>query len=239
MRPTPARTATPATAALVVVARPRGRPPVISDERLLAVAREVFLEQGFRATTSEVAMRAGIAEGTIFHRFKSKDELFRGAMQFDPDRGVAFVESLPGRAGSGEVRTTLVEFAKQFLELCRVAVPVMMMSWSNPESALRTDEKGERYRRIVGAIRTFFEKEAGLGRLRAKDPELLARMLLASLHHYCMSELLAGDVGRLSGARFVEAVVDVILDACQAAPPGAQGRTRDTTPGSDMKFAGK
>lgn len=222
IRTTPARTATPATAALVVGARPRGRPPVISNERLLAVAREVFLEQGFRAATSEVALRAGIAEGTIFHRFKSKDELFRAAMQFDPDRGVAFVESLPDRAGSGDVRTTLVEFAKQFLELCRVAVPVMMMSWSNPECELRTDEKGERYRRVVGAIRSFFEKEAALGRLRAKEPELLARMLLASLHHYCMSELLAGDVGRLSGARFVESVVDVILEACNAAPTGTR-----------------
>ena len=66
-------------------ARTRGRPPVISTERLLDVAREVFLELGIRATTSEVATRAGIAEGTIFHRFKSKEELFRAAMNFDPD----------------------------------------------------------------------------------------------------------------------------------------------------------
>jgi AcrR family transcriptional regulator len=222
VRTTAERAAAPAAAGLAVGARPRGRPPVISNERLLAVAREVFLEQGFRATASEVALRAGIAEGTIFHRFKSKDELFRAAMQFDPDRGIAFVESLPDGAGSGDVRTTLVEFAKQFLELCRVAVPVMMMSWSNPECELRTDEKGEHYRRVVGAIRTFFEKEAELGRLRAKDPELLARMLLASLHHYCMSELLEGDVGRLSGACFVESVVDVILEACKAAPTGTR-----------------
>jgi AcrR family transcriptional regulator len=205
--------------------RPRGRPPVISNERLLEVAREVFLEHGFRATTSEVATRAGIAEGTIFHRFKSKDELFRAAMQFDPDRGLAFVESLPSRAGSGDVRATLVDFAAQFLELCRVAVPVMMMSWSNPESELRTDEKGARYRRVVGAIRTYFEAEAALGRLRVKDPEVLARMLLACLHHYCMSELLARDVGGLTSTRFVEAVVDVIMDASRApgdaAEPGA------------------
>ena len=43
---------------------------MISKERLLVVAREVFLELGIRATTLEVAMRAGVAEGTIFHRFK-------------------------------------------------------------------------------------------------------------------------------------------------------------------------
>src|SRR6188768_584747 len=76
-------------------ARPRGRPPVISNERLLEVAREVFLEFGIRATTLEVATRAGVAEGTIFHRFKSKDELFRAAMNFDPDAALALVNDLP------------------------------------------------------------------------------------------------------------------------------------------------
>src|SRR5687767_6927832 len=87
--------------------RPRGRPPVISNERLLEVAREVFLELGIRATTLEVASRAGIAEGTIFLRFKSKEELFRAAMQFDPNQALAFVERLPSLAGQGELRGTL------------------------------------------------------------------------------------------------------------------------------------
>src|SRR6186713_3255009 len=61
----------------------RGRPPVIDSARLLAVAREVFLERGIRATTLEVAERAGVSEGSIFHRFKSKEGLFAAAMNFD------------------------------------------------------------------------------------------------------------------------------------------------------------
>src|SRR5215510_866081 len=90
-------------------ARPRGRPPVISRERLLEIAREVFLEHGIRATTAEVATRAGVAEGTIFLRFKSKVDLFRAAMQFDPDQAIAFVESLAARAGAPDLRATLLE----------------------------------------------------------------------------------------------------------------------------------
>jgi AcrR family transcriptional regulator len=198
-------------------ARPRGRPPVISNERLLEVAREVFLEFGIRATTLEVATRAGVAEGTIFHRFKSKDELFRAAMQFDPDQALAFVESLPGYAGKGELRANLVRFAEEFLELGRVAVPVMMMSWSNPESQLCgpfTDERSQRFRRVVHAISAFFEAEMDAGRLRRnKKPEVLARMLLGSLHHYCVSELVARDVGGLSLPNFAREVVDVLLAA--------------------------
>jgi AcrR family transcriptional regulator len=213
----------PSPAAADAEARPRGRPPVISTERLLEVAREVFLEHGIRATTLEVATRAGVAEGTIFHRFKSKEELFRAAMQFDPERGLAFVESLPERAGKGDLRTNLIEFAEEFMRLVRVALPVMMMSWSNPESELcgpRSAEKGERNRRVVRAISAFFEAEMAAGRLPRKNPEVLARMLLGSVHHYCMSELFAWDLGGLSLSAFASEVVDVLLAASGAAPRG-------------------
>ena len=199
--------------------RPRGRPPVISRERLLDVAREVFLELGIRATTAEVAHRAGIAEGTIFHRFKSKEELFRAAMQVDPDQAMAFVESLPGKAGTGDLRATLVAFAEEFMRLARIAVPVMMMSWSNPESDLckgDTGERGERHRRVVRAISAFFEAEMRAGRLTRRNPEVLARMLLGSVHHFCMSELFARDVGGLSLSSFAAEVVDVLLAAGDA-----------------------
>jgi AcrR family transcriptional regulator len=212
----PARGGSSPAVAPPTEARPRGRPPVISNERLLEVAREVFLELGIRATTLEVATRAGVAEGTIFHRFKSKEELFRAAMQFDPDQALAFVEGLPGYAGKGELRATLVRFAEEFLELGRVAVPVMMMSWSNPESQLCgpfTDERSQRFRRVVRAISAFFEAEMDAGRLRRRNPEVLARMLLGSLHHYCVSELVARDVGGLSLPSFAREVVDVLLAA--------------------------
>jgi AcrR family transcriptional regulator len=183
---------------------------------LLEVAREVFLELGIRATTLEVAKRAGVAEGTIFHRFKSKDELFRAAMQFDPDQAIAFVEQLPTFAGKGDLRQTLVRFAEEFLHLGRVAVPVMMMSWSNPESQLCgpfADERRQRFRRVVRAMSTFFEVEMDAGRLRRRNPEVLARMLLGSLHHYCVSELVAQDVGGISLTDFAREIVDVLLAA--------------------------
>jgi AcrR family transcriptional regulator len=196
--------------------RPRGRPPVISNERLLEVAREVFLEFGIRATTLEVATRAGVAEGTIFHRFKSKEELFRAAMQFDPDEALAFVERLPGLAGTGELRAVLARFAEQFLELGRIAVPVMMLSWSNPESQLcseRTSERSERFRRVIRAITAFFEAEMAVGRLPQRNAEVLARLLLGSLHHFCVSEHVAPGVVGMSAADFAREIVDVLLPA--------------------------
>lgn len=221
------RGTSPSQTAADAEVRPRGRPPVISTERLLEAAREVFLEHGIRATTLEVATRAGVAEGTIFHRFKSKEELFRAAMQFDPERSLAFVESLPARAGQGDLRTNLVEFAEEFMRIVRLALPVLMMSWSNPESELcgpRSTEKAERNRRVVRAITAFFAAEIAAGRMPEKNPEVLARMLLGTLHHYCMSELFAWDVGRLSPAAFAREVVDVLLADCGTPGGGVEKR---------------
>jgi AcrR family transcriptional regulator len=196
---------------------------VISTERLLEVAREVFLELGIRATTSEVATRARIAEGTIFHRFKSKEELFRAAMNFDPDAALVLVEQLPARAGTGDLRRTLVEFAEHFMDVGRVAMPVMMMSWSNPESlcAERTSERSSRYQRVLGALSSFFATEMQLGRLRRAEPEVMSRVLIGSLHHFCMTELFVGEPrSKLTHHEFAEQVVDVLL----ASGPVAAGQ---------------
>ncbi|HKO91591.1 MAG TPA: TetR/AcrR family transcriptional regulator [Polyangiaceae bacterium] len=213
------------------VSRPRGRPPVISQERLLEIAREVFLELGFRATTAEVASRAGVAEGTIFLRFKSKSELFRAAMQFDPDQALEFVEALPARAGAPDLRAVLIDFAEQFIRVGRVALPVMMMTWSNPEQAScleRGSERGLRYRRVIAALTRFFALEFESGRLVAGDPEVLARMFMGSFHHFVMGEVFAGvPVGTLSAAEFAEEVVDVLLrSAAVVAPARAPSRRR-------------
>jgi hypothetical protein len=137
-------------------------------------------------------------------------------MQFDPAEALAFVERLPSLAGTSELRAILVRFAEQFLELGRIAVPVMMMSWSNPESQLcseRVGERSERFRRVVRAITAFFEAEMGAGRLGRRNPEVLARMLLGTLHHFCVSEHVAPGVVAMSAADYAREVVDVLLGA--------------------------
>lgn len=179
------------------------------------------MELGIRATTSEVATRAGIAEGTIFHRFKSKQELFRAAMNFDPDAALALVNDLPLQPAAhvGErdasLRQALLRFAEGFMAFGRIAIPVMMMSWSNPESQMcaeRTDERTSRYRKVLGGLSAFFEREMAAGNLRRADPEVMARMLVGSLHHFCMSELFMDEPKSQLGRRaFAERVVDVLL----------------------------
>jgi len=64
----------------------RRRDPKGTRERLVRAALELFTSQGFHAsTTPQIAARAGIAEGTIYRHFQSKEhllnELYRAAVR--------------------------------------------------------------------------------------------------------------------------------------------------------------
>lgn len=199
----------------------RGRPPVISSERLLEVAREVFLERGVRATTSEVAERAGVSEGTVFHRFRSKDRLFREAMSFNPDEvPERFAAALDG-LDNVELRDAMIRIATTVLDIGRVAVPLMMMSWSNPECCAELDEvkKREGYRTMTRRFASYFEARMAEGKLRRMDAEIFTRAFMGTLHHYCMTELMHQHTEEyaLPEGMFVRGLVDLLLMG--AAPP--------------------
>ncbi len=55
---------------------PVPRPRKIDDATILTAARPLFLEKGPGATTKEVAAHAGVSEGLLFQRYKTKADLF-------------------------------------------------------------------------------------------------------------------------------------------------------------------
>ena len=100
--------------------------------RLLAAARRLFAKRGFAATTTaEIAAQAGVATGTLFLYFESKEDLlvaiFREAM--DEAAALAFA-SLPRRAGLLDelvhVYGELVAFHERDSELARAFVKELL-----------------------------------------------------------------------------------------------------------------
>lgn len=69
---------------VVGVSRHGLRAEHVADTRraLLATAREVFAEHGFRATrTEEIVRRAGLTRGALYHHFRDKEDLFRAVFE--------------------------------------------------------------------------------------------------------------------------------------------------------------
>jgi AcrR family transcriptional regulator len=51
-------------------------PPTDTRERILAVASELFLDQGVEsASVAEICKRSGVSNGSFFHHFPNKEEL--------------------------------------------------------------------------------------------------------------------------------------------------------------------
>lgn len=70
-----------------MVTRERAR-PLPADERretILAAARALVLEHGRAATTRLIAEAAGVAEGTVFRSFATKDDLFDAVIEQELD----------------------------------------------------------------------------------------------------------------------------------------------------------
>ena len=97
----------------------RGRPPAeqaaTRAARLLDVATEVFLEQGFKgASMSEIARRAGASKQTLYARYPSKAALFAALVERKASR---LFESI-GPLGEGRpLRETLVHLGAEMLNL--------------------------------------------------------------------------------------------------------------------------
>lgn len=191
------------------------RKPTIKNETILQAAREVFLEHGASASTSMIAQQAGVSEGTIFKRFETKENLFREAMFFQP-ANIPWLDQLDALSGKGDLAQNLVQIGLLAIEFFRRAVPLMMMTWSNPKfSSTEFFQKAQNAAPIVALnrVKAFFEREQELQRLNPSNPEILARLFLASIGQYAFLEALqhASNTHSLPAEAYIQGVVNILL----------------------------
>ncbi len=206
-----------------------GRPATITDEALLAVAAEVFQEHGMRATTAEVAQRAGVSEGVVFKRFRSKNELFQRAMQAALEAQAACMPKLEALVGQGEVRESLARLCWSMIERYRVVVPLVLTAVHHaPEGCRPPDMDSEEpmpirwHRRLRG----FLQAEMDLGRIRAANADVLSRILAGTCWNYVHFDVSMPGKMPLDAEIFVQGLVDLVLRgvAAPASPPSPAPR---------------
>jgi len=127
--------------------RPPGRPKVLTDrerrKRILDVAGELFMEEGFEATDMKrIAERAGMSKRTLYLVFQNKEELF-ATLVCDPDAATHDPSSdaveASGEAGLIEV---LVRLAVWVLTPRQIGLTRLIISESR-----KTPELAARFRR--------------------------------------------------------------------------------------------
>jgi AcrR family transcriptional regulator len=107
------------------------RPPKITNEEIITVARQVFLEKGAGASTLVIAERAGISEAAIFKRFGTKQALFLASMGISDNH--PWVSVLSKGTPTPAIRQDLIAICTQILEVYQEVMPrvFMMMTQGN------------------------------------------------------------------------------------------------------------
>jgi len=194
------------------------RPVSIQDDVILRAAREIFLEKGWDATTSEIAAKAGVSHGIIFKRFKTKQALFQSAMQEQSDWGQTIPGLLNSSLGRKDVEKTLVELGSLFVEKFLMLIPALMMAWSNkqetenPAESAATVANKERATKALQAVKTiaaYLEAEYRLGRIRETDFEVVAQAFVGALWHHAFLQVMLtdGKPGSAKERRYVRRLV--------------------------------
>jgi TetR/AcrR family transcriptional regulator, fatty acid metabolism regulator protein len=174
-------------------------------DRILNAAVRVFAKKGFYATrVSEVAKAAGVADGTIYLYFKSKDDLLVSLFEHRVERLLAYLErELPRATGASEKLRRVIELQLGLLEgerdLAEVVTVILRQS-----TKLMKEYAAPKFSAYLDTIARVVSDGQAAGELR-KDvsPHLAARAIFGALDGITMTWALGkadrGGLLRASG----------------------------------------
>jgi AcrR family transcriptional regulator len=185
---------------------------------ILDVARDVFLDRGYAATSmSEIACMLGGSKGTLWAHFPSKETLFAAVVE---DAVSAFHATMEDVFSAGLTqRQTLESFASKFV--AKLTSPAALRlhrvitgeAERFPELGMIFYDRGPQ--QVLDRLGLYLTAEMQAGRMREADTLSAARQLVGMLHLpqqllLWNAPLSLDDEGT---ARHIHAVVDTFLRA--------------------------
>jgi AcrR family transcriptional regulator len=177
---------------------PRRQPAEVRKEQILDAAERVLLERGYTATTvADVADAAGLAKGTVYLQFASKNDLIAALRARYLAR---FVGAMQSRQKSARRRLLamvrgLYDFSLTHHQLHHVLFHEAGFSEEDAFAAAR--------RLTIEIIRTGVEQ----GEFAVHDPDTAAAFVLHGTHG-ALIEALHGSINR---KRFEKSVDELVL----------------------------
>jgi AcrR family transcriptional regulator len=198
------------------------RHPKVSNEVILATARQIFLAQGMRASTASIAEAAGISEAAIFRRFATKQDLFMASMGVTetPDWEATLIHERP----SDNVHADLIDLGYKIVMFYQRVLPRVFMTITQGKVSLSPDFLPPTIR-DTQLVADFLARAMQKNLIRPCQTEVVAQILIGTLANYVVSQSIMNqmppqsrDLGLplLSPYLFVENVVKTLW--CQLAP---------------------
>jgi AcrR family transcriptional regulator len=180
---------------------------------LLAVARELFTERGYAATpTTEIADRAGVTRGALYHHFAAKDDLFRAVFE-QLEAEIAEHVARQALAGADPIDQLRLG-CRAFLDVCLdpAVQRIVLLEGPGVLGWETWQEIEERYG--YGLVATGVEAAITAGAFEQQPVEPLAHVLFGAL---AQAGLVVARAQDASAARSqMEAATDRLLDGLRA-----------------------
>lgn len=186
-------------------------------EEILAAARRVFAVRGFGGTTiADIAQDAGIALGTIYLYFASKDDVFAALNEQFNQLIVAAMNDVPAVASLEDTVRRRVDNVFTACAANRDLVRLVVLN-TDPDSAASKrmrEADVQRNAPMVDAIR----QAMAAGYVRQADPSVMTRLIngLVSIAVYQVFVLSDGT----EAERYRQACGDMIMSYMTPAPGG-------------------
>jgi TetR/AcrR family transcriptional regulator, fatty acid metabolism regulator protein len=194
-------------------------------ERILRAAVRVFAKKGFHATrVSEIAKAAGVADGTIYLYFESKDELLVSLFEDCVERLLAFLRAeLPRSTSAADKLRRIVELQLGLLEKEQDLAVVITVILRQSTKLMR-EYAAPKFTAYLDAIAHVVAEGQAAGELRdGVSPHLAARAIFGALDGVAMTWALGkAHKGGLVGAsgQLAELVLWGLASPVSGHPPG-------------------
>jgi AcrR family transcriptional regulator len=188
-------------------------------EQIMAAAKEVFARKGFHATTiADIAKQAGLAYGSIYWYFDSKEELFHALMAVQEvalrARVATTLSELNGSPvrGQASLRALLkasVQATFEFFEADKATVKLLF------RDAYALGDRFEKhlagiYERFIDDIETVIVAAQQRGEMVSAPPRMVAYTVAALVGQLAHRRLRTDD--DVTAAEVADFVVSLVLD---------------------------
>jgi AcrR family transcriptional regulator len=152
------------------------RNPQQTRDRLVRAALDLFTTRGYHAsTTPEIAARAGVAEGTIYRHFESKqhllNEIYRAA--------VRLLLKAPQASVSGSCRERLAAVAEQWRDVAARDPALIKLVFFTDLEGLLDAKSREIKTELTQALTRIIASGKAAGEVRAGAADVWAEVWLA------------------------------------------------------------